>query len=410
MSMVAVADLVLHGGQVIDPANHLDAVMDVAISAGRIVAVNADLSAMPRKQTIDVAGALVCPGLIDLHVHVYEWVTNFGVNADDAGVNAGCTTIVDQGSAGAWTFGGFKAYVIEAARTDVRSFVSINVAGALKGGMRGDVLHNPGMVDVADLVRLAAQHPRLIRGFKCHGESGSISHWGTEVLAAAVRAGNEAGLPLYCHTGELFPVVESRRPVAEQVLEQVLPVLRSGDTLAHVYSSMPDGIMGQGEAVPEIVLRALDRGLHFDIGYGINFSYAIARRMMAAGVLPNTISSDIHGDFASYHDDSNLDYSLCGAMTRMLALGMPMVEVVRRVTVNPAAILRDPDIGSLTPGTLADITVLDRVAGDWSMRDGRGETLLVGQRLIPRLVVKSGNAIEPTRRYLPDLLPAARAA
>ena len=410
MSVVAVADLVLHGGQVIDPANHIDAVMDVAISAGRIVAVSADLSAMQRKQTIDLAGAVLCPGFIDLHVHVYEWVTNFGVNADDAGVNAGCTAIVDQGSAGAWTFGGFKAYVIEAARTDVRSFVSINLAGALKGGMRGDVLHNPGMVDVADLVRLAAQHPRLIRGFKCHGESGSLSHWGTEVLAAAVRAGNEAGLPLYCHTGELFPVVESRRPVAEQVLEQVLPVLRPGDTLAHVYSSMPDGIMGSGDAVPEIVLRALDRGLHFDIGYGINFSYAIARRMMAAGVLPNTISSDIHGDFASYHDDSILDYSLCGAMTRMLALGMPLTEVVRRVTVNPAAILRDPDIGSLTPGTLADITVLDRVAGDWSMRDGRGEPLLAGERLIPRLVVKSGNVIEPTRRYLPDLLPAARAA
>ena len=292
----------------------------------------------------------------------------------------------------------------------MRSFVSINVAGALKGGMRGDMLHNPGMVDVADLVRLAARHPRLIRGFKCHGESGSLSHWGTEVLAAAVRAGNEAGLPLYCHTGELFPVVESRRPVAEQVLLHVLPLLRPGDTLAHVYSSMPDGIMGSRDAVPDIVLRALDRGLNFDIGYGINFSYAIARRMMAAGVLPNTISSDIHGNFASYHDDSMLDYSLCGAMTRMLALGMPLAEVVRRVTVNPAAILRDPDIGSLTPGTLADITVLDRVAGDWSMRDGRGESLLVGERLIPRLVVKSGRIIEPTRRYLPDLLSVARAA
>lgn len=410
MSLAVVADLILRGGRVVDPANQIDAVMDVAIGAKCILAVAADLSAMPRKETIEVAGALVCPGLIDLHVHVYEWVTNFGVNADDAGVNAGCTTIVDQGSAGAWTFGGFKAYVIDVARTDVRSFVSINVAGALKGGMRGDMLHNPGMVDVDDLVRLAAQHPRLIRGFKCHGESGSISHWGTEVLAAAVRAGNQAGLPLYCHTGELFPVVESRRPVAEQVLEQVLPVLRPGDTLAHVYSSMPDGIMGSRDAVPEIVLRALDRGLYFDIGYGINFSYAIARRMMAAGVLPNTISSDIHGDFASYHDDSILDYSLCGAMTRILALGMPLAEVVRRVTVNPAAILRDPDIGSLTPGTLADITLLDRVAGDWSMRDGRGEPLLVAERLIPRLVIKSGTTIEPTRRYLPDLLPAARAA
>ena len=410
MRIAAVADLVIRNGRVVDPANRIDAPLEVAIGGGRIRAVGADLSALPRARTIDVDGALVCPGLIDLHVHVYEWVTNFGVRADDAGVNAGCTTIVDQGSAGAWTFGGFKAHVIESSRTDVRSFVSINVAGALKGGMRGDMLHNPGMVDVDDLVCLARAHPRLIRGFKCHGESGALSHWGTEVLAAAVRAGNQADLPLYCHTGELFPVVEASRPVAEQVLAQVVPLLRAGDTLAHVYSSMPDGIMGQRDAVPEIVRRALAKGLHFDIGYGINFSYAIARRMMAAGVLPNTISSDIHGDFASYHDDSKLDYSLCGAMTRMQALGMPLAEVIRRVTVNPAAILRDPDIGTLAVGTLADITVLDRVKGDWTLRDGRGEPLLANERLLPRLVLRAGEVIEPTRRYLPDLMPVARAA
>lgn len=404
------ADLLIRGGWVIDPANGIEARMDVAVRNGRIDGVGPDLSGLRARQTIDAGGAVVCPGLIDLHVHVYEWVTNFGVNADDAGVNAGCTTIVDQGSAGAWTFGGFKAYVIDQSRTDVRSFVSVNLAGALKGGMRGDILHNPRMVDIDDLVRLAAQHPRLIRGFKCHGESGAISHWGTEVLEAAVRAAERAGLPLYCHTGELFPVVESNRPVAEQVLPKVVPVLRAGDTLAHVYSSMPDGIMGAGEAVPDIVTQALRKGLHFDIGYGINFSFDIARRMMAAGVLPNTISSDIHGDFGSYHDDSKLDYSLCGAMTRMLALGMPLSEVIRRVTVNPAAILRDPDIGSIAIGTRADITILDRLQGDWLLRDGRGEGLLATERLVPRQVVRAGEVITPSLRYLPDLLPLARAA
>ena len=405
-----VTDLLIRNGLVVDPANGIEARMDLAVANGRIQDLAPDLSGLPARQTVDAGGALVCPGLIDLHVHVYEWVTNFGVNADDAGVNAGCTTIVDQGSAGAWTFGGFKAYVIDRSRTDVRSFVSINLAGALKGGMRGDILHNPGMVDIDDLVRLAAQHPRLIRGFKCHGESGAISHWGTEVLEAAVQAAGRAGLPLYCHTGELFPVVEANRPVAEQVLSKVVPVLRAGDTLAHVYSSMPDGIMGAGEAVPEIVPQALRKGLHFDIGYGINFSFDIARRMMAAGVLPNTISSDIHGDFGSYHDDSKLDYSLCGAMTRMLALGMPLSEVIRRVTVNPATILRDPDIGSLSVGTLADITILDRVTADWLLRDGRGEGLLATERLVPRLVVRAGEVITPSLRYLPDLLPLARAA
>jgi dihydroorotase len=397
-------DLVLANGHVVDAALGLDGRAAVAIRDGRIAAVAPRLPPHTARSTVDVAGGVVCAGLIDLHAHVYEWVTNFGLNADDAGIDSGVTTLVDAGSAGAWTFGGFKAYVIDRMRTDVRSFVSINVAGALKGGMRGDVLHNPGMVDVADLVAVARAHPHDVRGIKCHGESGALSHWGTDVLRRAVEAGNSAGLPLYCHTGELFPVREANRPAADQVLEQVVPVLRPGDVLAHVYSALPDGIMGTGDAVPAIVLHALERGLHFDIGYGINFSYAIARTMMAAGVLPHTISSDVHGDFASFHDLGRLDYSLAGAMTRMLALGMPLADVIRRTTLHPAQVLRaEREIGTLEPHTRADITVLDRLDGAWTLKDGVGETLAARERLMPRLVVRAGVAHVPHNRLLTDL-------
>lgn len=397
-------DLVLANGHVIDPATGFDGPGKLAVRDGRVAAVAAHLPAHTARQTIDVGGAVVCPGLVDLHTHVYEWVTNFGVHADDAGIDSGVTTIVDAGSAGAWTFGGFKAYVIERSKTDVRSFTSINVAGALKGGMRGDMLHNPGMVDVHDLVETARRHPQEIRGFKCHGESGALSHWGTDVLRLAVEAGNRADLPLYCHTGELFPVVESNRPLAEQVLEHVVPLLRAGDTLAHVYSAMPDGIMGRRDRVPPIVFHALERGLHFDIGYGINFSYAIARTMMAAGVLPNTISSDVHGDFGSYHDLRKLDYSLCGAMTRLVALGMPLAEVIRRATLNPAKVLRgELEVGTLERGTRADVTVLDRLDGAWPLRDGQGETLIARERLMPRLVLRAGEPHVPHNRLLTDL-------
>ncbi len=397
-------DLVLVNAHVVDATLGLDARGELAIRDGRIAAVAPKLPPHTARQTIDVGGAVVCAGLVDLHTHVYEWVTNFGVRADDAGIDSGVTTIVDAGSAGAWTFGGFRAYVIAASKTDVRSFTSINVAGALKGGMRGDMLHGPGMVDLDDLVKVARENSHEIRGFKCHGESGAISHWGVEVLKCAVEAGNRADLPLYCHTGELFPVVESNRPVAEQVLEHVVPVLRPGDTLAHVYSAMPDGIMGKRDKVPPIVFAALERGLHFDIGYGINFSYAIARTMMEAGVLPNTISSDVHGDFGSYHDLRKLDYSLCGAMTRLLALGMPLLEVVKRTTVNPAKVLRgEIEIGTLEPGTRADVTVLDRLEGAWPLKDGMGETLMARERLMPRLVLRDGVPHVPHNRLLTDL-------
>src|ERR1700719_1135709 len=254
------ADLLLRGGRVIDPANDHDGIADVAIRNGRVVAFGAAAQELAPKRQIDVRGAIVTPGFIDMHVHVYEWVTNFGVPADAVGIQSGATTIVDQGSSGAWTFGGFKAFIADPARTDVRAFVSINVAGALQGGMEGTTLHNPGMAQVDSLVRIAAEHPHIVRGIKCHRESGGLSHWGPAVRRKAAEAERAANLPLYVHTGELFPVDEANRPTPSVVMGQVVPYLKPGDTLAHVYSCMPDGIMSIGEDVPPWLLEARAAG------------------------------------------------------------------------------------------------------------------------------------------------------
>ncbi len=397
-------DLVITGDRVIDPACGLDGRAQVAVTDGRIAAVAPELAPFEAAREIDATGRIVCPGLIDFHVHVYEWVTNFGLPPDDAGVHSGATTIVDQGSAGAWTVGGFKAHIADRAETDVRCFVSTNLAGALQGGMEGTVLHSPAMTRIEAIEQALADHPGLVKGIKGHGESGGLSHWGTEVLEMSVEAGERTGLPLYVHTGELFPVAEATRPEPDSVLKRVVKLLRPGDTLAHVYSAMPDGIMGRSAEVPAIVFEARDRGIHFDIGYGVNFSYAIARTMMAAGIVPNTIASDVHSDFNAYHDDSTLDYSLCGAMTRLWALGLPLDEVIRRTTLNPAQILREEhEIGTLAVGSRADITVLDRVAGAWAMPDSTGEILEVTERLVPALVLREGREITPNRRLLRDV-------
>lgn len=404
--------LVIQGDRIIDPASGHDGPGQIGISDGRIVGFGTDLGPHTADETVHANGRIVSPGLIDIHVHVYEWVTNFGLAPDDAGIHSGATTIVDQGSAGPWTVGGFKAYIADPAITDVRSFVSANVAGALMGGMEGTLLHNPDMARVEAIEAALADYPGLVKGIKSHGESGGFSHWATEVLEMAVEAGNRTGLPLYVHTGELFPVDENNRPQPEKVMEAVFPVLRPGDTVAHVYSCMPDGIMGPGDAVPDMVVEALSRGLHFDIGYGLNFSYRIARAMMEAGVLPNTIGSDVHGDFNGYHDDSKLDYSLCGAMTRLMALGMPLEDVIRRTTLNPAKILGEEDtIGTLAVGSRADITILDAVTGHWDLTDAEGEVLTVDERLLPALVIREGQQFIPNRRLLRDVwdadIPAA---
>jgi dihydroorotase len=398
-------DIVLTNGHVIDPANGTDGCFDVAVADGKIVEVASSLSDFARRETIDVGGAVVSPGLIDLHVHVYQYITPFGLNADAVGIQSGSTTVVDQGSAGPWTFSGFLETVVKKSRTDVRSFLSVNLAGALKSGLRGDVMHSPHMVEVKEFVRIAKGFPGIICGIKCHGESGGISNWGATVLQAARDSSDQTGLPLYCHTGELFPVVEERRPDPNTVLDFVIPFMRAGDTMAHVYSHRPDGIMGRRDKVPASVFAAMAKGIHFDIGYGMSFSFDIARKAMVEKVFPNTISSDVHGNDADFFDDSTLNYSLCGAMTRLLALGMPLHDIIERVTVNPAKILRDTQIGSLTPGTKADVTVIDRVTGDWVMRDGRRQELLVKEQLIPKLVLKDGEAITPNNHYLRDLAP-----
>jgi len=397
-------DLIITGDRVIDPSSGLDGPAQVAVADGRIVSVSDKLPLQSGCRHIDATGMIVCPGLIDIHVHVYEWVTNFGLPADDVGIHAGATTIIDQGSAGPWTIGGFKAYVADRAMTDVRSFVNANVAGALMGGMEGTVLHNPGMMRIDAIADVAADYPGFVKGIKSHGESGGFSHWGSEVLEMAVEAAEKTRLPLYVHTGELFPVDELNRPYPETLMERVLPLLRSGDTVAHVYSCMPDGIMGPGDKVPSVVRDAYAQGIHFDIGYGINFSYRIARLMIEAGILPNTISSDAHADFNSYHDDSKLDYSLSGAMTRLCALGMPLAEVIRRTTLNPAKVLHEEhEIGTLEPGSRADFTILELVEGRWDLSDAEGEVLTVEERLVPAQVVRAGVEIESSRRLLRDI-------
>lgn len=407
MSELERYDVVIESDRIVDPASGLDGPGKLAIRSGRIAALGAELPPHTAKETVDATGQIVCPGLIDMHVHVYEWVTNFGLPPDEAGVHSGATTIIDQGSAGAWTVGGFKAYIADPAKTDVRSFVSANVAGAIMGGMEGTLLHNPDMMRIEAIVDAAADYPRLVKGIKSHGESGGYSHWGTEVVKMAVEAGNRANLPLYVHTGELFPVDEDNRPAPEILMPEVLPLLRPGDTVAHVYSCMPDGILGPSGEVPSVVIEAYERGLHFDIGFGINFSYRVARAMMEKGILPNTVGSDVHADFNSYHDDSKLDYSLCGAMTRLVALGFPLADVIRRTTLNPAKILREEDeIGTLAPGSLADITVLDPVAGRWSLPDAEGEVLTVDSRLVPAFVYRAGEKIVCSRKLVRDVWTA----
>lgn len=397
-------DLLLTGGRVLDPASGTDATLDVAISGGRIAAVGSALPRQAARRVIDVTGSIVTPGLIDLHAHVYRHITDFGVEADDAGINAGCTTIVDQGSAGAWTFDGFKAFVVDRARTEVLLFISTNLTGTLRGCRGGPLCQTPELSDVDVLARFAERFPEIIRGVKGHSDSGGWSHWGKRMFEISRACADAAGLPLYVHTGELWKVDETNRPEPRSVMRDTLELVRRGDLLAHCYSCRDDGILGPLARPPQELLEALARGIHLDLGHGVNFSFDTARRMMDADLIPYTVSSDVHGDFHTHDNDTTLDYSLLGAMSKLLALGFDLAYVIRAVTLHPAQVLKmQAEIGTLATGSRADVSVLDAVEGPWTWHDCLGEALPGHVRLVPRLVVRAGEPHVPTRRLLRDV-------
>jgi dihydroorotase len=407
----AAYDLVLTGARVCDATTGLDRNCDLAVNGDRIAAVGPGLASHAR-QVIELDGTLLTAGWIDLHVHVFEWVTTFGLPPDDAGINSGVTTAVDQGGTGAYTIPAFKHYIADRALTDIRCFPSINSAGTLRGGLAGPIIHTPEVVDVELLVAEAFAHPRLVRGFgEIHAESGAFSRWRFDVVHQAREASDRTGLPLYFHTGELFEVDEAHRPEPRSLLPQILAIARPGDILGHVYSAMPDGVLGDDETPSPALIEAAANGLLLDIGFGINFSYATARRMIDAGVLPHIISSDVRGLFPVMHDDSALDYSLGGAFARLVALGIPLGNALAAVTVNPARVLgEEAEIGTLAVGSRADITILEERVEDWPMRDGQGEILVVERRWIPRLVLHAGEPVNPTLRLVRDLTSPATTA
>ncbi|WP_017324276.1 amidohydrolase family protein [Synechococcus sp. PCC 7336] len=397
-------DLVLKGGRIIDPAQNFDMIADLAIRNNAIASIAPEIPKHKADKIVSVSDRIVCPGLIDLHAHIYEWVVSDSLNADDAGIHAGVTTIVDQGDCGSSSFLGFKAYIVENSITDVRCFPCINILGTASPDSDKLALYSPDMVDVDALVYLAEQNPEIIRGIKAHGESGTMSRWGTEVIQLAREAADRANLPLYFHTGVLFDVDDSNRPEAAQVIDKIIPFVKPGDMFTHCYGARPDGLLGERQQVPQSLIDAVREGLLLDLGHGIHFSFDIARRMLEQGLRPYTISSDVHGDFTALHSDASLNFSLCGVMSKLMALGFTLQEVISGTTLHPARILRsEKEIGTLAIGSRADITILDIVSEAWPFYDSFGEEIFGKERLVPSLVIRDGHLIKPHGRLLRDL-------
>lgn len=424
-TMITRTDTVLRGGRVISPSNEIDSVADVAITDGRISAIGTDLPTTATTKVVDVRGKLVLPGLIDTHGHIFKHVSGrFGLDADMVGVRSGVTTVIDQGGPSCMTLPAFRHYIAEPAATDVYAFLSAYLVGGLEGHLY-DQLYSPDCVNIDATVKSAVENRDIVRGIKAHAEIGGFARWGIRVIELAAQIAHEAELPLYVHFGQLWGLPESgaNGEDADTILERVIPLLDEGDILAHPFTKHPGGFVNRDGEVHTVIKAALDRGLKIDVGHGSHFSYRLAEKAIAAGVVPDTLGADMHGyntdvpapagTPAEHPDDENhpfngqARFSLVQAMSSMLALGLSLDQVVPMVTTGPARMLgKSDELGSIAVGRTADITVLREERGSFVLRDNDANTVRTDLLLQPDFCLRAGQRFDADSPILPAAITA----
>ncbi len=375
-------DLVLKGGTVVDPSSGLDGVLDVAVEKGLIARIAPGIAPTEAARVIEVGGKIVTPGLIDCHAHVFEGFNRMGVNPDLGGVYAGVTTIVDAGSAGPATFGGFTRHILPNCQTEIVPFLHICQTGL---ATMPDIIAESS-VNFDETVRVARQHRGLIMGIKARMVSPALEIMGMEMPRLAKRAARESGIKLMVHIGD------TEKRYDPKVIHPLLALLEPGDILTHYFTPNPGGVLdANGKLVPE-AREAADRGVWFDTAHGrMNFSFDVGRRIIDQGVLPHCISTDL-----TVPGRLNTVHSMTEMMTRFLGLGFTLPQVVTMSTANPAkAIGLSHRLGSLAVGRQADISVLELRPGDWLVYDILGAGLRVDRALAPHLTVKRGAVFTP---------------
>lgn len=370
-------DLILKGGRLIDPAQGVDQVADLAFCDGRVAAIGASIPAGEGADVRDVAGRIVTPGFIDLHTHVYWGGTSLGVDAADFARQSGVTTVVDAGSAGPGNFRGFLKHVIEPSEPRIFAYLHVSFAGIYAFSKRIMVGESGDMrlMSPADAVEIANAHRDVIVGIKVRVGRNASGSSGAAPLDIALQVAEELGLPLMAHIDEPPPSYED-----------VLLRLRPGDVLTHCFRPFPNSpVSGQG-AVKTAVLEARQRGVLFDVGHGKgSFSFKVARAMLDAGFMPDTISSDVHV--------LNLDgpvFDQATTLSKFLSLGASLTDVVRATTANAAAAIRRPEIGTLRPGSAGDATIFTVNEGSFAYIDSTDERMTGNKKILVDGIVLKG--------------------
>ncbi len=364
-------DLVVKGGRVIDPAQRIDKVLDVAIQGGKIAALGSNFSGA---QTIDATGKLVVPGLIDIHVHARDPelpTSEF--------LSTGVTTMLDAGSRGADNIEQLIETFAKPSPNRMRFWMNVGRLGNNPGG-RAEFLDSIDQADVPKAIAAVKNHREWVVGIKARLSRGIAVDRDKEVLRRAIEVGNAAKIPVMIHMGD-----------TATPLPQLLAMMRPGDVVSHMYAPTANGILdANGKVLPE-VMAARRRGVRFDFGNGLNEHWAwdVAEKAMKQGFPPDTISSDLN-----LPGRTDQVYDLPNVMSKFLMLGMPLRDVIACVTLNASRTVRELNpYGSLRKGAVADVVVLELSQGNFEFVDNYKGKRAGQQRLFTRAVVYGGKRV-----------------
>jgi dihydroorotase len=373
-------DLLLKGGTVIDPKNARNGVADVAIAAGKIAQVAADIPASTAKKVVDVQGLYVVPGLVDMHAHLYAGnargahaAGQYSIYPDGHTLRACTTTMADGGSSGWRNFKDFNDGVIALSKT--RVLVWLNIVGL---GLSGQVhSQNVADMDPQAAAKMAQEFPDTIVGFK------TVQYQGKDWVNVdrAIEAGRLANKPVLFDFGRFWP---QDRPYQDLVLKRMRP----GDISTHMYKYDVPLFDESGKLLPYLA-EARKRGVKFDLGHGLgNFNFPIVVPAVKQGWLPDAISTDLHADSMIHAAKS-----LTNLMSKMMAIGVPFETVIKLTTWEPALLMHKDQLGHLTPGVGADVAVLRLEKGEFGFIDIRNLRVKSTQNLECELTIRDGTVL-----------------
>lgn len=379
----AAFETVIVGGRVIDPASGIDGVNDVGISGGKIVEVAPNIDTSGARAVFDASGRIVTPGLIDLHTHIYWGVTFWGIEADPVAARTGVTTWLDVGSAGSFSFPGFRRYIAEPSKVHVFALLNLSSIGLIA---RTGEFANLDYCDVELAHQIVETNRDLILGIKARIDRNTTAGNGIRPLQLARELADSVGLPLMVHIGSGPPA-----------LEEIVELLRPGDILTHCFTGGDHRILGKDRVVRQDVKELHDRGLILDIGHGTgSFSYEVAEAMLDQGIMPDVISSDIHQLAVQ-----GPMFDLPTTLSKFLNLGMSLPQVIERATSKPASAMQRPELGTLKPGSQADVAIFELDSGNYLFHDSQMDSRPGQLRLTNTLTFVDGVPLPGTPERIP---------